>query len=94
MLFRSLISPFFIAVLFAFKMVIYYSLIKVNRLELVLILINYLKITHYIIITIIVILEKVIQQMLNFLLLIVYTQLLMEKVTDCMRTIPIMAYLG
>ena len=37
-----LISPFFIAVLFAFKMVIYYSLIKVNRLELVLILISLL----------------------------------------------------
>ncbi|HHU70463.1 MAG TPA: LTA synthase family protein [Clostridiales bacterium] len=37
-----LISPFFIAILFAFKMVIYYSLIKVNRLELVLILISLL----------------------------------------------------
>lgn len=37
-----LISPFFIAILFAFKMVIYYSLIKVNRLELLLILISLL----------------------------------------------------
>lgn len=37
-----LVSPFFIAILFAFKMVIYYSLIKVNRLELVLILISLL----------------------------------------------------
>mgnify|MGYP001172733154 CR=1 FL=1 len=37
-----LISPFFIAILFAFKMVIYYSLIKVNRLEVLLILISLL----------------------------------------------------
>lgn len=37
-----LISPFFIAILFAFKMVIYYSIIKVNRLEVVLILISLL----------------------------------------------------
>lgn len=37
-----LASPYFIAILFAFKMMIYYSLIKVNQMELVLILISLL----------------------------------------------------
>lgn len=37
-----LASPYFIAILFALKMMIYYSLIKVNRMELVLILISLL----------------------------------------------------
>jgi|GEM_PF-4051255 len=38
---KILASPYFIAGLFALKMMVYYSLIKVNRMEIVLILIRW-----------------------------------------------------